>query len=340
MNLLPSNREILVFGRQRVIIGSSERMEEIPDNSIDVIVTSPPYNVGKKYTPDGSFTDKLPMDEYLLFLKNVFRECLRVLKPDGLFFLNIGDSAKDQGKSEKVVNTAVHAGFKRVQTIIWVKSIFGMGHYTPSGGKRRFNNVWENVFLLSKTKNYRLDPKRIGIPYTDKSNIGRYSKEDLRDPGDVWFVPYEVTTGAKIKKGHEAPFPIGLPYLCIKSVPDAKTVLDPFAGTGSTLAASEYLGLEGIGYELFPKKEVIRKRILENSFKPPNTPLPRQLEKYVSIVDEILYNALQFLSEEQKRRIMSKLSKKKKKTLTTSMKDLKHFPEWLEKMSQLLEDYY
>jgi site-specific DNA-methyltransferase (adenine-specific) len=227
------------------------------------------------------------MTQYLEFLGSVFAECYRVLDPTGMFFLNIGDSARDQGKSESVVRQAEKAGFTRLHTVIWVKSIFGKGHYTPSGGRRRLNHVWEYVFLLVKSSKYRFDGLQIGVPYSDKTNIGRYGKHDLRDPGDVWFIPYTQTTGGSRKKGHEAPFPVGLPYQCIRLVPRTSLVLDPFAGTGSTLIAAETLGIAGIGYELHPDPKVIQQRFLSHS---PNIPLPLlpQMETYIEVISEFL----------------------------------------------------
>jgi site-specific DNA-methyltransferase (adenine-specific) len=249
---------------QKVFFSSSEKMEEIEDESIDIIITSPPYNRGKKYSSDteSMYNDKLPENQYLEFLTRIWRECYKKGSNKSIFFLNIGDSAMDQGISEKVAQTAEKVGWIRIQDIIWVKSIHGRGHYTPSGGNKRFNNVWEHIYLfVKKRKDYTLNPKSIGIPYADKSNIGRYGDSDLRDPGNVWHIRYEKTTGKTIKKGHEAPFPIGLPYKCLKCVPNAKSVLDPFLGTGTTLAAALSLGISGYGYELFPRKELIEKTI-------------------------------------------------------------------------------
>ncbi len=208
-----------VFDNQTIYYKSSEDMHEIESNSIDVIITSPPYNRDKRYSDDigDIYNDKQPKDEYFQFLSRVWQECYRVLNPKGIFFLNIGDAAPDQGLSAEVVQLAVKVGFHRLQTIIWIKSLLGKGHFTPSGGSRRLNNVWENIFVLVKDKkSYYINPKAIGIPYADKSNIGRYAEEDIRDAGNVWLIPYSKTTGATIKKGHEAPFPIELPYLCIK----------------------------------------------------------------------------------------------------------------------------
>ncbi len=256
----------LKIENQTVFFKSSEDMSEIEDESIDVIITSPPYNRGKKYTSDDGeiHDDKMEENEYLSFLTEIWKECYRVAKRSAVFFLNIGDSAVDQGKSEKVATSAENASWLRIQDIVWVKSFLGKGHYTPSGGNRRLNNLWEHIYLFVKNKNeYKIDPKAIGMPYTDKSNIGRYSDKDLRDPGNVWLIPYVKTTGATIKKGHEAPFPIGLPYRCIKMVPNAETVLDPFGGTCSTLAACLKLGVKGYAYEKYPRVEVIKSRILE-----------------------------------------------------------------------------
>jgi len=251
---------------QTVFFKSSENMDELEDESIDVIITSPPYNRGKTYSSDfGEFhNDKMEESEYLSLLTEVWKECYRVAKKSAIFFLNIGDSANDQGKSEKVAQSAEEASWIRLQDIIWLKTFLGRGHYTPTGGSRRLNNIWEHVYLFVKNKKeYKLDPKAIGIPYADKSNIGRYSDSDLRDAGNVWLIYYEKTTGATIKKGHEAPYPIGLPYRCIKMLPNVKTVLDPFGGTGSTLAACLKLGVKGYAYEKYPRIKVIKSRILE-----------------------------------------------------------------------------
>ena len=164
-----------------------------------------------------------------------------------------------------VVQLAETAGFYRLQTIIWIKSFLGRGHYTPSGGDKRLNNIWEHIFILVKDrKEFQLYPKDIGIPYADKSNIGRYGESDLRDAGNVWFIPYSKTTGATIKKGHDAPFPIELPIKCIQ-LTRAKSVLDPFLGTGATLSAAKILGISGFGYEKYPRKDVIKEVISSGS---------------------------------------------------------------------------
>ena len=327
--------EYEVFDNQTIYYKSSESMYEIEDDSIDVIITSPPYNRNKHYSDDkgAAYNDKQLKQQYLKFLTRVWRECFRVLNPKGIFFLNIGDAAPDQGLSEEVVQGAVEAGFHRLQTIIWIKSFLGKGHFTPSGGSRRLNNLWENIFVLVKDKKrYHMNPKVIGIPYADKSNIGRYSDEDLRDAGNVWLVPYSKTTGATIKKGHEAPFPIELPYKCIK-LAEGETVLDPFAGTGSTLAASRLLKKKGFGYEKFPRKEIIRKKIMESIFQDSPCILIPHLELAINILStycsKIKYDDL-------KKEGFIRFSQKEKTELTI----LKDVLDRLELQLPLLEDYF
>ncbi|MFW9996558.1 MAG: DNA-methyltransferase [Candidatus Odinarchaeota archaeon] len=269
-------------------------MNEIPDNAIDVIVTSPPYNRKKVYSSDSAvpavYNDNQDEELYFQFLERVWKECFRVLKPEGLFFLNIGDAARDQGKSEQVVERAVKSGFTRLQTVIWVKSFLGKGHYTPSGGKKRLNNIWENVFILVKDKNrYNIVPEAVGIPYADKSNIGRYSDVDLRDAGNVWLVPYSKTTGATIKKGHDAPFPVELSYKCIKLAGSSVTsVLDPFGGTCSTLAATRLLGKKGYAYEKYPRRDAIKERILNSDFVEKPAILIPHLELAITVLASLL----------------------------------------------------
>ncbi len=329
-------KEKLSIGEQTIFFKSATRMIELSDESVDLIVTSPPYNRGKKYADD--YDDKLPEKEYQKLLSDVFSECFRVLKNNSLFFLNIGDAANDQGKSEKVAKIAVDSGFHRIQTIIWVKSLLGKGHYTPSGGNRRLNNLWEFIFMFAKGRNYQIDPKAIGIPYADKSNIGRYSDVDLRDPGNVWLINYSLTTGKTIKKGHEAPFPIELPYRCIKLAKEVKTVLDPFGGTGSTLAAAHYLKVKGFAYEKYPKVEVIKKRILNSEFSPQKQILIPDMEKAIQFFNELLNKVTEiYPSIDLYKFDKAKFSTKKLERILSVLDDFQLNADVLTKLANILK---
>jgi site-specific DNA-methyltransferase (adenine-specific) len=96
----------------------------------------------------------------------------------------------------------------------------------------------------------------MGVPYKDKSNIARFKgiKEDKRCRGNVWFIPYPTTHGAK---DHPASFPIDLPLWCIQLAGTTGTVLDPFAGSGTTLLAASQLGLDSIGIDISPGYKAI-----------------------------------------------------------------------------------
>ncbi|NVM55549.1 MAG: site-specific DNA-methyltransferase [Candidatus Helarchaeota archaeon] len=325
----------LIIGDQTIFFKSSTSMNELSDESIDIIITSPPYNRKKKYADE--YNDNLPENEYYQLLGNVFSECFRVLKKNCLFFLNIGDAANDQGKSEHVAQIAEKSGFTRIQTIIWVKSFLGKGHYTPSGGNRRLNNLWEYIYMFAKGQNYQIDPKAIGIPYADKSNIGRYSDVDLRDPGNVWLINYSLTTGKTIKKGHEAPFPIELPYRCIKLAKKIRTVLDPFGGICSTLAAAHYLKLKGFAYEKYPKIDVIKNRILNSQFTPQKQILIPDMEKAIQYLSD-LFNKLAdiYPLTDLNKFVRSKFSSKKLERLLCILRDFNLESDFLEQISRKL----
>jgi site-specific DNA-methyltransferase (adenine-specific) len=241
-------------GQQTVQLGDCLNLLcAMPDEAIDVVVTSPPYNIGIPYN---SYTDKLPRQDYLEWLTTIGKQLSRVMTQDGSFFLNVGGTNADPWIVMDVVN-AFRSSFALQNHITWVKSVSigddTVGHFKPINSRRFLNNNHEAIFHFTKHGAVPLDRLAVGVPYKDKSNIARWhhAKEDRRCAGNTWFIPYETVQSKTQKFDHPAGFPVGLPDRCIRLHGLENTVvLDPFLGTGTTLVAAERLGLKGVGFEL------------------------------------------------------------------------------------------
>jgi len=242
-------------GRQRVILDDClAGMKELPTAYVDVVVTSPPYNIGVAY---GSYDDRRPREEYLAWLTKVGTEIARVLTDGGSFFLNIGGINSDPWITMEVAS-AFRETFQLQNHILWAKSLSigedTVGHFKPITSRRFLNHNHEAIFHFTKTGAVEVDRLSVGVPFKDKSNIARWGHErDRRCAGNVWFIPYRTVRSKAQKFDHPAGFPVELPERCIKlhGIDDA-VVLDPFLGAGSTLVAAERLGCEGIGFEVDP----------------------------------------------------------------------------------------
>jgi site-specific DNA-methyltransferase (adenine-specific) len=196
-----------------------------------------------------------------------------VLKWDGSFFLNVGSTSTDPWVAFDVAR-AFKEAFVLQNTILWAKSVSigedTIGHFKPITSRRFLNNNHESIFHFTKTGEVEIDRLSVGVPFKDKSNIARWGHDtDRRCGGNVWVIPYKTVRSKAQKFDHPAGFPVELPARCIKlhGVKDA-TVLDPFAGTGTTLVAAESLGCNGIGIEIdrqYAEKAVERLRRIQAS---------------------------------------------------------------------------
>ena len=227
----------------------------LPAESVDVVVTSPPYNLGIAY---GRYSDTRQEDDYLNWMTDVAAALRRVMRPDASFFLNIaGSSTQPWLPFELIVR--LRKLFVLQNHIVWVKSIAtttagAVGHNKPVGGKRFLNRNHEHLFHLTLTGDVVLDRLAVGVPFADKSNIARRGHaQDMRCRGDTWFVPYRTVQTKRDKFDHPGTYPVDLPRWCIKlhGRPSA-VVLDPFAGAGTTLIAAALEGAHGIGIEIDP----------------------------------------------------------------------------------------
>ncbi len=244
-------------------------MRQLPEGSVDVVVTSPPYNIGVKY---GVYDDKIHREAYLDWLEEWSSEVRRVLAPAGSLFLNIGAKPKDPwGPLETAMR--FRNRFCLQNTIHWIKSIaidragngddhgleedINVGHIKPINSRRYLSDAHEYIFHFTKSGNAELDRLAIGVPYKHKSNITRWKSSgiDLRCRGNTWFVPYKTIVSRKRERPHPATFPPRLAEMCIKlhGLSKTKLVLDPFMGLGNTALACVNLGISCIGYELDPE---------------------------------------------------------------------------------------
>jgi site-specific DNA-methyltransferase (adenine-specific) len=238
-------------------------MKSIPDDSVDVVVTSPPYNLGIQYS---KYMDQRSQEEYLKWCRTWASEVARVLKPEGSFFLNLGSSPSNptiphellvtllRNEHRGTASSAHEEGFFFLQNNIhWIKAItisdgegneYSRGHFKPINSRRFVNDCHEYIFHLTLTCNTPIDRKAIGVAYQDKSNIKRWGHTDgvdRRCRGNTWFLPYHTIQNKKKDRPHPATFPPELPEQCIRlhgAIPGETVVLDPFLGIGNSWIAA------------------------------------------------------------------------------------------------------
>jgi site-specific DNA-methyltransferase (adenine-specific) len=211
----------------KIFCKSSEHMEEIPDNSVHLMVTSPPYNVGKEYDED------LSLDEYRALLKRVLSEVHRVLVPGGRACVNVANLGRKPyiPLHLYITEDALQVGFLMRGEIIWDKAT-SASTSTAWGSWRSPTNP-----TLRDTHEYILvfckDTFGRKTPPTRASTISR--DEFLEFTRSVWTFPAESAR----KVGHPAPFPVELPYRLIQLYTfEKEVVLDPFVGSGATCIAA------------------------------------------------------------------------------------------------------
>jgi len=241
-------------------------MKALPAGCVDVVVTSPPYNIGVRY---GTYDDRVDRKDYLDWLEEWGELVWRVMSPEGSLFLNLGGKPTDPwGPLEAAMR--LRKRFHLQNTIHWIKSIaieksangddhgliedINVGHIKPINSARYLSDAHEYVFHFTKTGSVELDRLAIGIPYKDKSNITRWRSagKGLRCRGNAWFVPYKTIVSRDKERPHPASFPPRLAEMCIKlhGLANVRLVMDPFMGIGNTALACAGLRVSCIGYEI------------------------------------------------------------------------------------------
>lgn len=233
-------------------------MQNMPTGKTNLVVTSPPYNIGIAYDTYKDTSDRGKFIEWCLEWAN---EVKRVMTDDASFFLNLGAAPKNPLLPHQLLlaltDTKKTPLFVLQNTFHWIKSIsletrsgemISAGHFKPINSPRYVNDCHEYIFHLTHTGNVKLDRRSAGVPYMDKSNIKRWGHTEGRDKrcrGNTWFIPYDTIKSRAKDRPHPASFPVGLVEQCIHihgMGPDTH-LLDPFNGIGTSAVAACRTGI-------------------------------------------------------------------------------------------------
>lgn len=265
-----------------------EKLKELPDNSVDCCITSPPYYGLRDYGVSGQIGLEQTPQEYVQKMVNVFSEVKRVLKPNGTLWLNLGDSYGKQkqliGIPWRVAFALQDSGWYLRQDIIWHKP-----NPMPESIRDRCTKAHEYIFLLSKSPKYYFDSEAIkepskhpnakaswscesrkarghqvgGKPVGNEANGTKYNGSIKRNKRSVWTV-----TPKHFKGAHFATFPPDLIEPCVLAgCPKEGIVLDPFMGSGTTGLVAKKHGRDFIGIELNEEYLKIAEKRIKESMK-------------------------------------------------------------------------
>lgn len=250
--------------KQRIIVGNSQAMTELADDSIHLMITSPPYFNAKMYTNEpleGDLGNIHGVDEWFDEIGKVWKDVYRVLQPGRKAFINIMNlpvREEDGGFRclnlvGKTIDVCERIGFRFKRDIVWHKTNGVRAHFGsyPYPGGILINNMHE--FILEFDKPAPKGYNKYGHLTAEQKEKSRIDKEfwlSLKN-SDVWLI---APQGSGDNRNHVAPFPYEIPHRLIKAFTYVtETVLDPFAGSGTALIAAADLGRNGIGYEIVPE---------------------------------------------------------------------------------------
>ena len=264
-----TQKPVLPSQINKIYKGDSRNMRHVVDNSVALVVTSPPYYAAKEYEIErGRGGVPSSYIEYLQMLHDVFRECWRVLEPGGRIAVNVANLGRKPYRSLSADVIRIlqdDLGFLLRGEVIWLKAEGASGSCAWGSFKSAANPVYrdltERVIVASKLRMDRSiskkDRQKLGFPFEDTSSKELFMELTL----DTWKIRPE---SAK-RVGHPAPFPVELPRRFIELFTyKGDLVLDPFIGAGSTAIAAKISDRKYIGYDLDKDYVALsRKRVQE-----------------------------------------------------------------------------
>jgi site-specific DNA-methyltransferase (adenine-specific) len=258
--------------RHRLILEDSRDLSRLPDGSVHLVVTSPPYWTLKKYNEHPAQLGHVEdYESFLDELDKVWRECFRVLTPGGRVVCVVGDVCLARKKHGRHLVMPLHAditvrcrkiGFDNLNPIIWLKisnAVFEANTSSKFLGKPYepnaiIKNDMEFILMQRKPGGYRQPTRR-------QRDLSRLPKKEFQE----WCQQTWTVTGASTRE-HPAPYPLELAQRLVRMFSFVEdTVLDPFAGTGTTLLAASQFGRNSVGYEVDPNYFKLAARRLEEA---------------------------------------------------------------------------
>src|SRR2546421_3729916 len=257
-----------IYPQPTIILGDCrDELKKLPDNSVDLIVTSPPYADRRVKTYGG-----VKPEEYVTWFLPRSEEFLRVLKPDGTFILNIKEKVENGERHTFVIELILalrQQGWLWTEEFIWHKK-----NCYPGKWPNRFRDAWERLLQFNKSRDFHMYQEEVMVPTGDwaKSRLRKLSRTDLvRDDSRVgsgfgknvsnWLnrdkaFPTNVLHLATecSNKNHSAAFPEELPEWFIRLFTrEGDIVLDPFMGSGTTLIVANRMKRHSIGIDIVPE---------------------------------------------------------------------------------------
>lgn len=232
----------------KIWIGDSQKLlKNIPDESIATIITSPPYNINKKY---GKYNDKVNFEEWKELINNIVRESYRILKPNGSLFINL--SPIPIGKEKEILPLPYLAYDIIKEHNFYLRNMITWTFNNMQNPTKRLSGRYENILWCVKDlTNYTFNLDDIRIPYITK-NDKRLKGGKGRNPTDVWYFDrVNNMTKKKNNWNHPTIYPQDMIERIIKmSTNPGDIVLDPFLGSGTTVSAALSLDRKAVGIEI------------------------------------------------------------------------------------------